>query len=478
MINPELPIYCDVDGTLIRSDLLIESAFASIKKKPWIVLIFPFWLMRGRSYLKARLAEDYDMEPSLLPYNDALMTYLSDQSGRGRDVYLASASEERLVSAIADYLGFVRGTIATNEARNLKGHSKAEELVRHSGERDFVYIGDSRADLKVWEKAKEGIVVNASSSVERAARSVTTVIQTFPKSKTKWSVYVKAARVHQWLKNVLVFVPLVLSGSWNDPAAVITAISFFLAFGLLASGTYLLNDLLDLSSDRRHPSKRLRPIASGQVPISHAVATAIALLVAGLVLAFLISWWGFFSLCVYLVTTLSYSLYLKTVILLDVLTLAGLYTLRIIAGAMIINVLPSVWLLAFSGFFFLSLALVKRCVELDRISQLNQLSTRGRDYRVSDLNQLSIMGVVSGYIAVLVVALYVDSASATALYGTPRLLWFICPLLVYWISRVWIKVARREMHDDPLVYSTKDRTSWAVCASLAAVWILARYVRW
>lgn len=478
MINSELPIYCDVDGTLIRSDLLIESAFASIKKKPWIVLTFPFWLMRGKSYLKARLAEDYDMEPSLLPYNDALVAYLSGESGRGRDVYLASASEERLISAIADYLGFVRGTIASNKTRNLKGQSKAEEMVRHSGERDFVYIGDSKADLKVWEKAKEGIVVNASSSVERAARSVTTVVQTFPKAKTKWSPYVKAARVHQWLKNMLVFVPLVLSGSWNVPASVIAVVSLFIAFGLLASGTYMLNDLLDLSSDRRHPSKRFRPIASGQVPISHAVVGAILLLVSGLGLASLISWWGLLILCVYLVTTLSYSLYLKTVIVLDVLTLAGLYTLRIIAGAIIINILPSVWLLAFSGFFFLSLALVKRCVELDRISQLGQLSTRGRDYRVSDLNQLSIMGIVSGYIAILVVALYIDSAPATALYGSPMLLWFICPLLVYWISRIWIKVARCEMHDDPLVYSAKDRTSWAVCASLAVVWLLARYISW
>ena len=321
-------------------------------------------------------------------------------------------------------------------------------------------------------------MVNASLSVERAARSVTTIVQTFPKTKTKWTVYVKAARVHQWLKNVLVFVPLVLSGSWNVSASIIGAGSLFLAFGLLASGTYMLNDLLDLASDRRHPSKRLRPIASGQVPISHAVAGAILLPVTGLGLAFLISWWALFFLCLYLVTTLSYSLYLKTVILIDVLTLAGLYTLRIIAGAITINVLPSVWLLAFSGFFFLSLALVKRCVELDRIRELSQVSTRGRDYRVSDLNQLTIMGIVSGYIAILVVALYIDSAPAAALYGAPMLLWFICPLLIYWISRIWIKVARREMHDDPLVYSAKDRTSWAVCASLAVVWLLARYVSW
>lgn len=283
----------------------------------------------------------------------------------------------------------------------------------------------------------------------------------------------KTIRLHQWLKNLLVFVPILAAHNWQNREALTAATAMFFAFGFIASGAYVINDLIDLPSDRSHPSKRQRPIAAGQIQVSTAIVIAIGFILVGLVSAAAISGRAVLVLGVYLVSSVVYSLSLKRFVIVDALTLAGLYTLRIIGGATVVGVTPSVWLLAFSGFIFLSLGLVKRCSELDRMARLNQMTTPGRGYRVSDDLMLKMMGVTSGYMATLVAALYINSAPAKEQYRTPEALWFICPFLLYWVSRMWIKTARGEMHDDPLVYSGKDPVSWTVFAAIVMAWAAA-----
>jgi len=286
--------------------------------------------------------------------------------------------------------------------------------------------------------------------------------------------YLLAIRAYQWLKNALVFAALVFSGEWTDRTAVLRTALLFVAFCLVASGTYLINDLLDLEADRAHPTKRHRPLAAGAVSVRNGRILASLLVTGGIALAAFTSPSACAFVLVYLVLTLAYSLYLKEVVLIDSLLLAGLYTIRVIAGAAVIAVRPSVWLLAFSMFIFFSLALVKRCTELQRMADQERLGARGRDYRVADAPYLSQMGIASGYAAILVVALYIDSTLAGTQYRAPALLWLVCPLLLYWVSRLWIKTGRREMSDDPIIYAMKDRTSWLIFIGLGVVWVMAR----
>jgi len=291
----------------------------------------------------------------------------------------------------------------------------------------------------------------------------------------KMRVYARALRVHQWAKNTLVFVAALAAGKVMQLHSVATLGLVFIAFSCVASAGYLINDLLDLESDRSHPTKRNRPLASGAMSVSEGVTLAAVLIVGGLAAAAYVSWLVGAILLAYFVLTLTYSKVLKRVIVIDAITLASLYTMRVLAGAAAIEVVPSMWLLAFSTFIFFSLALIKRCTELMVMADSQRLATRGRDYRVSDMPYLQAMGIASGYMAVLVIALYLDSPSATSLYHRPMALWAMCPLLLYWVSRLWIKTGRREMHDDPLVYSITDRTSWIFFLSIAVVWAIAHF---
>jgi len=469
-----IPLYVDIDGTLIRTDLLVEGTLQLAKRHLATLLLIPLWLFKGKAELKRQIADRVSIDPAQLPYDEELVSYLREESGRDRPIYLASASDERLASSIGSHLGFVADVLGTRDGCNLKGKAKARAIVEHAGSRAFAYAGNARADLDVWRAAEEAIVVNASARTERSAHAVSRVVKVFPRPSAGLPAFLRMIRLHQWLKNLLVFVPLLVSNRFTDPMAVQAAIAAFVAFGLCASGTYVFNDLLDLPSDRRHPSKKARPIAAGLVEPGTAIAVATALIIAGLAVAILACPGAVPSLVLYLLLTAAYSLHLKSLVLVDVLALASLYALRIFAGAAAVNVVPSAWLLGFSIFIFLSLALVKRCSELQRMAALNRPSTPGRDYRVADLSLLQTIGVASGQVSVLVIALYIDSSIAAAQYRTPQLLWFTCPLLLYWISRMWLKTARGEMHDDPIIYSARDRASWMVFAAIAAVWVAAR----
>jgi 4-hydroxybenzoate polyprenyltransferase len=454
-----IPLCIDLDGTLLNSDLLLEAAFAQLKQAPLSVLNWPRWLAEGKANLKAEIAKRVELDTETLPYNQELLTFLREQKEQGRTLVLVTASHRQFAESIADHLGLFDEVLATDGDRNLAGPHKAETLVERYGDRGFDYAGNAAVDLAVWKHARRALVVNAGASIAQQASTVCEVERVFNRPEKPWRHWVKELRLYQWLKNVLIFVPLAAGHAWDQPDKLLLALLAFLSFGLCASSVYLLNDLLDLSADRRHPRKCRRPFAAGQLPIAQGVAAIPILLITAFGLSLLITREFTAALATYYVFTLAYSLRLKQSLMLDAIVLAGLYTLRIIAGAAAVQIMPSFWLLAFSMFLFLSLALVKRYSELWTMRESGELSARGRGYHVDDLGVLQSLGTAAGYLAVLVLALYVNSETSRELYGQPMVIWLLCPVLLYWISRVWLVTHRGEMHDDPILFALTDSHS-------------------
>jgi len=449
----------DLDGTLLNSDILYESLLALLVRNPFYLFLLPFWLLRGKAAVKRELAVRVTLPAETLPYNPQVLELLRATTQRPR--VLCTASDELLVAPIALHLGLFEQVIASNGQRNVSGRNKAQALVEAFGERGFDYMGNGKVDLAVWAHAAGAWVVNNNSTLARAAARQTIVHAHWP-APPRLRAWVKALRLHQWLKNLLVFVPLLTAHRFLDLASVGQSVLALVSFGLCASGVYLLNDLLDLTPDRLHTRKRNRPFAAGRLPLLQGLFAAPLLTLAGLALSLTCNPHFAIVLLAYYVMTLAYSLKLKRIVMIDVVLLAALYTIRIIGGAVAIDIELSFWLLAFSIFIFLSLALLKRYTELRAILGTDRSQASGRGYGVEDLPLLQSLGASAGYIAVMVMALYINSPECVRLYGTPKLLWIICPILLYWVSRVWVIAHRGEMHDDPIVFAASDRASQIV----------------
>jgi 4-hydroxybenzoate polyprenyltransferase/phosphoserine phosphatase len=464
------PLCVDLDGTLLRTDLLIEGVLALISDRNGIGKL-PRLLMPSRAGLKQQVAAYARLTPDILPFNAELIKFLREQKRSGRKVILTTAADERTARAIADHLGVFDEVIASDGVRNLKGEAKAKELVRRYGHKGFDYAGDSRADLPVWRDADGTIIVNASPAVARRARALGHVIAEFDKRQGVVAPAVRAMRPHQWVKNLLVFVPLLASQSFTDWPGLLGALGVFAAFCAMASGIYLLNDLFDLAADRRHPRKRNRPFANGELSLP--LGGGLAVVLVGIGLALGVSVGAGFFLASYAVISLAYSMGLKKYPLLDVFILSTLYTLRIVAGGVASSHYVTLWLLAFSGFTFLSLALVKRTTELMQIRQPGSEHTvTRRGYRPEDIPILQMFGVASTYASSVVLALFVNSTAAL-LYASPSLLWGLVPLILFWQLRLWLSTYRGHMHDDPIVYASRDWVSWLVAVSVTANVLLA-----
>ncbi|WP_313147987.1 UbiA family prenyltransferase [Stenotrophomonas sp.] len=459
-LTPGAALCVDLDGTLLRSDLLYESLLALLARSPLFALLVPFWLLRGKAYVKRQLASRVTLQVETLPYDERVVAMLRATPQRPR--VLCTASDRLLVQSIADHLGVFDEVIASDGARNLAGQAKAEALVERYGERGFDYLGNHRVDLPVWKHAAGAVVVNASESLTNQASAQTRLIDHLPGQPGGLRTWIKALRLYQWLKNLLVLVPLLTAHRLFEPEAVVNAALAFLAFGLCASGVYLLNDLLDLAPDRQHPRKRKRPFAAGTLPLFHGLVATPLLTLAGFALALWTSPAFALVLLIYFITTLAYSFTLKRIVMIDVVVLAALYTVRIIGGAFAIDSPRSFWLLAFSMFIFLSLALLKRYTELTAAATQGKQNASGRGYSVADLPLVQSFGTAAGYIGVLVFALYINSPDSLRLYATPQVLWLLCPVLLYWISRAWFVAHRGDMHDDPIVFAARDRVSQGV----------------
>ena len=459
----------DLDGTLIKNDLLVETAIDLLKRSPSSLPLLAIWLARGKANLKEEIAARATIDPAALPYHREFLEFLRGEHAAGRKLWLATGSHRKLAEQVAAHLGIFDRVLATEHGRNLSGAVKRETLLSELGPKGFDYAGNALVDLEIWPDARRVLVVHPERGVEAAASRRFRVERLFPRRSSFVPACLRALRLHQWAKNALIFVPLLLAHRVNEVPLVVNAAVAFLAFGLTASSAYILNDVLDLTADRHHPRKRDRPFASGDLPVSTALWLVPALLVGAAALAMLLPRAFGLVLLFYLAGTLAYSLLLKQHAMLDVMTLAGLYTIRIVAGVVAVSVPPTFWLLAFSVFIFLSLALVKRYSELMVFQRAGIQEVRGRGYEIGDLAILSAAGIASGYLAVLVLALYVNSPDVLRLYRTPEAFWLLCCLLLYWISRMWMITHRGRMHDDPLVFALTDGQSLAIGALAGAI---------
>jgi 4-hydroxybenzoate polyprenyltransferase/phosphoserine phosphatase len=469
----EQPLIVDLDGTLIKTDLLAESTFALLKQNPLEVLALPGWLLKGKAYFKRRVAQRAAIDVGSLPYHDRFLDYLKAQRSQGRRLVLATGSDELQARRVADHLQIFDLVYASDGITNLSGASKRDLLVREFGEKGFDYAGNDRRDLAVWSAASKAIVVNPKQRVRDGAARVAELEQVFSDPPVSAMTLVRELRLYQWSKSLLIFVPLLAAQRFGEMHLLAQAFLAFLAFGFCSSSVYLLNDLLDLPDDRRHPRKRLRPFAAGELSILSGLAMIPLLLGLSFLLSLFLPLAFVGVLAVYFCLTTVYSVFVKQIVILDVIVLAGLYTVRIMAGSAAYSIWPSSWLLAFSTFLFFSLALVKRYAELLTMLGIDGQIGHARGYRVQDMDLLVSMGNASGFLSVLVLALYIDTEKAHLLYGRHHLIWLLCPLLLYWIGYIWLTAHRGRMYDDPLVFALKDRVSLIVFLCMIAIFVLA-----
>jgi 4-hydroxybenzoate polyprenyltransferase/phosphoserine phosphatase len=466
------PLVVDLDETLVQTDLLLESLFAYVSANPLRAAKVLRSLSQGRAQLKADIARDTPIDVARLPYNEEVLSLIQDARNSGREVYLASASNERYVEAVARHLGLFDGWFGSIDTRNLSGSAKADLLVKRFGQHGFDYLGNGRADLAIWSVARARVAVGANARVVAALKRVDPSAHVLPAQRGGLRVWLRLFRVHQWTKNGLVFVPLFAAHLFSVRAfasAVVAAISF----SLVASAIYIVNDLVDLESDRKHRSKKNRPLAAGTAPIRQALIFAIAFLAIAFGLGLLLPVSFTAVLAAYLTTTTAYSFFLKRKLMLDVVALAGLYTLRVIGGAVAVSALPTEWILAFSMFIFTSLALLKRYVELTALLGGSLPDLTNRDYKKADLPVISALSAASGLNAVTVFALYISSDNVHRLYRHPEALWLVCPILLYWIGRAIILAERRLIDDDPILFALRDRVSLLAFGAIAAIMIVA-----
>ena len=482
-VGTTVPLCVDLDGTLVRSDTLVDSTLALARQHPAQLLKLPGWLMEGKAALKRHITEAVELDVVHLPYNGELVEYLHEQHAAGRPIFLATAADRRLAERVAAQVGIFSGVLASDGEHNLAGQNKLAAFhERFPG--GFCYIGNASPDVPLLQACHaaggEVLIANPTRGLRGGLRGAKVVpTRVFEDRAASLKAWLRAIRLHQWAKNVLLFLPLLLAHVRSIGLAA-GALVAFLSFGLCASATYIINDLLDIEADRVHPRKRKRPFASGDLPAQRGVAVVVLFFAAAVVLALLVpvviqaispesalarphAFLGW--LLLYTVTTLAYSLRLKRAILVDVIVLSGLYTVRILAGSAATGVGVSTWLAGFSIFFFLSLAFVKRFAELESLRARGGASPKGRGYHVEDIEQLRSFGSASAYASVVVFTLYISNLSnAQELYRHSTRLWLLVPVLLLWLSRLWLLASRGQLHEDPVVYAITDRRSLALGA--------------
>jgi len=464
----------DLDGTLIRGNVLWECVLILLKTHPTTLFLLPWWLLHGRAFLKQELARRTTVDPARLLYNDQVLDLVRAEKHSGRRIALVTAADQKLADAIAQYLGLFHEVLASDGHINLKGATKAALLNERFAGTGFDYIGDSAADLEVWRHARAAYVVGDHTRAEAAA-AVTTVKLNIVTQRASFRTWVDAVRGHHWAKNLLLFLPLLLSHKLSISPLVRTALGFVL-YGLCASGLYILNDLLDLHSDRDHPWKKARPFAAGEISIPEGILASFTLLAISLVFGIALRPQFGLALLGYAALTMLYSLYVKRVALLDVFVLSSFYSFRILAGALISSTPLSQWFLAFSLFLFLSLAMAKRYSELLHANDLVAAGNSGRGYRADDRELLLALGVGSAFSAVVIFSLYVHSQDVRELYSSPEYLFLLCPIVLYWLSRNWLLAHRGELREDPVTLAIRDRVSYGVALASAMV-IAASMIR-
>jgi len=434
------------------------------------------WALRGRANLKARLAQVVQPETEFLPFREEVLQIVRERKRQGGEVLLVTASNEILARQVAAECGHFDDVLASSGTVNLKGETKKSVLEKKFGVKRFDYVGDSSSDMPVWQSAHTAIVVGRDANFVRKVSKINENVMHLSEELPPVLPWLKLLRLHQWAKNLIIFVPLLTSHRILDlPVLSQGALAFF-SFSFLASGTYIFNDLCDLDNDRAHATKRRRPLAYGSVGLPAAVVAAFSLVLMAVAIGSLLGTVFLGVLAVYCAVSTLYSSVLKRVALVDVIVLAGLYIWRLVAGGVATGIALSNWLISFALFVFASLALAKRYVELSDASGAKASHTpspRGRGYLASDMQVVLAMGISSAVVSCLVVLLYVNSPEVIELYRHPHALFLLAPLVLYWIGRVWMLASRGQLHEDPVLFAVKDKCSYIVAACMLVVLLVA-----
>ncbi len=471
----KIALFVDLDGTLIATDTLLESIVLLLKLHPQKIFSLIIWLFKGKAGFKYKVSKYKIPQADLLPYREKVLDFINEEKAHGRKVYLLTAANQNIADKVANHLGCFSGAFGSNDKINLSGEQKLKKVHQIVGHAKFDYIGNSKADIPIWEKSNKIIAVNPKKGTKNKLNRFNNVqvINTNGNIK-KNKTLIKGLRIHQWVKNSLLFLPITMAHQFTDVNLLVAVLWAFISFSFCASAVYVLNDLLDLETDRKHPTKKNRPLASGLMSVKTSVLLIFLLLLTSGFIAIKILSTAFLTiLIVYVILTTAYSVILKQLMLIDVIVLGGLYTLRITAGSIASGVDISSWLLVFSMFFFLSLAFMKRYADLILMKQNNFDEIAGRGYHIEDLDLVQKSGITSGFVAMLVLALYINSDRVIELYKSPILIWFTLPVLLYWVMRMWMVTNRGEMTEDPIIYAIRDKTTYVVMVIIGIVMLLA-----
>lgn len=465
-------VICDLDDTLVRTDLLFESILKLIRTKPWLVLKLPGWFLKGKAHAKACIFEHIKIDPALLPYREDVLRHVKARRQEGATTILVSASNHTLITSIAEHCQCFDAAAGSTDHLNLKGKAKLAWIEeKYPG--PFEYIGDAKADLPIWQRSAHAVLVNPSRSIVSNVSRFSCSKEIIQDAPDILRLIIKQIRVNQWIKNLLIAVPIIAAHKLGDVDLTLKCLIGIASFSFIASMVYVMNDMLDVENDRKHPTKKERPFASGRLPLKAGFLLAPMLFMASTALGVYLGWEFLGIILAYFITNIVYSIRLKEAVMLDVVTLASFYTMRLLAGSAATDIPISHWLLNFSTFFFLGLAMVKRYTELLRIVGKNQNSLHGRGYMGEDKIPVLIMGVCSSLLSILIMALFFSSDDVRVLYRTPSILWMITPILLFWTGRVWLLTHRGQMNDDPVVFAVKDRISLACGIYFALVVIYA-----
>ncbi len=473
----EKPLLLDLDGSLLKTDSLLELIISAVKVNLVNIFFLPIWIMKGKCFLKKTLYDRSNLEVASLPFNSEVIKYAKEQHQLGRRVILCTGAWYEFAEEIKNHFEWIDECKGTDSQINLTGRNKQLWAVNTFGENGYDYLGNSTVDIIVWSSAHSAIVVGNDSLFNACKRNKEITVDKHIRLATfSLSGWLRALRIHQWTKNGLLFIPIFTAHKFDEFDLLLLTILAFVAFGICASATYIINDLLDLESDRNHISKNTRPFASGNISLLSGLLVSLLLIAISILLGYLVGLTFLLVLLLYMLLTILYSFYFKKLQTVDVITLASLFTIRVIAGAAAIQVMPSFWLLSFSMFIFLSLALVKRVAELIKKQELSgDSSIAGRGYFTADIVILQSLGGASGFIAVLVFALYINSSDVIQFYRYPEILWLMCPILGYWMMRIWMLVARNQMDQDPILFAIKDVNSWYAAALAGLVFGIASW---
>jgi 4-hydroxybenzoate polyprenyltransferase len=471
----DFPICVDLDRTIVRVGTLAEGVLALMRSRPlhsWKIIL---WSFGGRASLRQRLADHAPLDVRWLPYDNSLLETLRQERAVGRRIVMATAANRSVAESVAQHLGLFDEVLASNGTTDLKREIKRDAILARFPVGGFDYIGSDFADLPSLKSSRRRFVVNPSAALRRAIKhgQVEDVEVLERQGSSLLGSITAALRVHQWVKNLILLLPLALAHQIADPKRFFAVILGMLAFSLISSTSYIINDLLDVEVDRRHPAKRERPFACGALSLAHGLTLASVCLVGAVITASFLGSNFLRLLIIYLAVAVGYSISFKRVVLFDVFILASMYTLRVLAGGAAASVEVSQWMLAFSMFFFLGLAFVKRYSELRRLSSSDEQETPGRGYKPSDGEQIRTLGVSSGFMAVLVLALYLNGPAVVKLYAQPNFLWLSCVFLTYWTCRVWLLAYRGQIHEDPLLFAMHDRPTYLLTALTGLAVVLA-----